>query len=313
MQNEYVEILPGVRERRNDKNSFYVVRVHYSADKNKATQEWFLKTKKGMPKASWNKEYEIDFYALSGQRIWPEFDPSIHVISPIEIKKEWNHLRSIDFGQFNPTCCLWGAVDYSDNIYIYREYYQGGRVTASDHAKAIAKLSEGESYVGTFIDPSTLAKTQSKYRDIEATDNVPYSVYEIFYDNGVECSPANNDTKAGWDRVSEYMHLREYKVEGKDVIKPKLFIFENCFHLIHEIPRYRYAMQTPLTMQKKDPDEKQIKKEDHSCDALRYLVISRPPLPVLPDVALTRIQKDIRKTIAGTKSLQVEAWGDWNS
>ena len=160
-----LETIKGLKERRNPNNSFYVARLHYTADEDKATQEWFQKTKKGMPLASWNKEYEIDFYALSGQRIWPEFDPSIHVIKPFQIPRDWNRIRGIDFGQWNPTCCLWGAVDYDGVIYIYKEYYKGGRITAAAHAREIVKMSGNEEYLATYIDPSTKAKNQRTARN----------------------------------------------------------------------------------------------------------------------------------------------------
>lgn len=311
------EIIKGLHEKRNVNNRFYVTRVHYTADPEKATLEWIEKTKAGMPKTAWQKEYEIDFYALSGQKIWPEFDPYYHVIKPFQIPKEWTRLRGIDFGQYNPTCCLWAAINYDGDVYIYQEYYQGGRITAATHAKAIAEMSRykndsgewiNEDYIATYIDPSTRAKNQSK-KEPEALDDIPYSVFEIFHDNGVDCYPANNDTRAGWDRVSEYLKLQEYK----DGLKPKLYIFENCTNLIWEIPHYRYSELSPLVAERKDPEEKQIKKRDHACDALRYLIISHLPIPDKPEKELTFLQKDLKRVLNQHKSAQVQAWAEWNT
>lgn len=308
-----LELVKGIQEWRNPKNQFYVARVHYTADPEKATEEWFKKTKKGMPKASWNKEYEIDFFALSGQRIWPEWDEKYHVVKPFDIPKEWTRIRGIDFGQYNPTCCLWGAINYDLDLYIYQEYYVGGRVTAYTHAKAIAEMSSGEEYLATYIDPSTRAKNQTKKMP-EAKDDIPYSVFEIFHDCGIFCEPANNDTRAGWDRVSDYLKLMEYKQpDGTVIKKPKLYVFENCVNLRREIPRHRYAEQSVLMAQKKNPDEKQIKKEEHSCDALRYLTVSHMPAPEKEEKPLTRIQKDIQKTLGKHKDFKIEAWSQYDT
>ncbi len=64
---------------------FQVLRLHYSSDPNKdpateAGRLWMEQAKAGMSDARWRKEYEIDYGALGGQLVFPEFDPGIHVV-----------------------------------------------------------------------------------------------------------------------------------------------------------------------------------------------------------------------------------------
>ena len=50
-------------------NGFAVLSVHYTADPDKDTLEWFEKTRKGYSEAKWRQEYEIN-YELSGSLVF---------------------------------------------------------------------------------------------------------------------------------------------------------------------------------------------------------------------------------------------------
>lgn len=66
---------------------WHVFRLHYTADRDRdpATAKgraWYALERKGMKERDWRKEYEIDFRALGGQLVFPEFDRSVHVTEP---------------------------------------------------------------------------------------------------------------------------------------------------------------------------------------------------------------------------------------
>ena len=52
-----------------NRNGFAVLSVHYTADPDKDTLEWFEKTRKGYSEAKWRQEYEIN-YELSGSLVF---------------------------------------------------------------------------------------------------------------------------------------------------------------------------------------------------------------------------------------------------
>ena len=57
---------------KNDVNRFIVCTLHYTADPSKRSKDWQAEAKAGMSPARWDKEYEIDYVALYGQRVFPE-------------------------------------------------------------------------------------------------------------------------------------------------------------------------------------------------------------------------------------------------
>jgi phage terminase large subunit len=70
----------------------------------------------------------------------------------------------------------------------------------------------------------------------------------------------------GINRVSEYFK------------SDRLKIFKSCTNLIEEVGQYKWQKLKP-GVQKNAP-EAPVKHKDHACDALRYLISSRPESPI---------------------------------
>jgi hypothetical protein len=68
--NEMNTLVPVVRNRR---NNFTVATVHYTADPDKANEEWIKLARQGMPERGWMREYEIDYSYFEGKAFFPEF------------------------------------------------------------------------------------------------------------------------------------------------------------------------------------------------------------------------------------------------
>ena len=65
-------------------------------------------------------EGDWDAYESSS---FPEFNRQVHVIEPFDIPRNWMRFRAADWGYSSPACCLWFAVDYDNNLFVYRELY----------------------------------------------------------------------------------------------------------------------------------------------------------------------------------------------
>jgi hypothetical protein len=77
----------------------------------------------------------------------------------------------------------------------------------------------------------------------------------------------NNDVKAGILRVNGMIARNELKFTT------------NCENLIKEIPQYRWAKySSSKTTDRNNPQEMPTKKDDHSMDAIRYGMMSRPEM-----------------------------------
>ena len=214
---------------------------------------------------SWVQRYLEGSWDVFEGQIWPEFNSLVHIIQPFDIPDEWKRVRSIDHGQVHPTACLWGAIDPDGNIFVYQEYYRPGIV--SDHVKEIKRMSGEEKYFETLLPPECWGKTREKEGKL-------WSIYDEYWEHGVNCVRANNEVNGGINRVGEYFKIDPERVHPLTGEKgsPALFIFKNCKNLIIEIPEYGWKDQKTEEKAKEAP--KKVK--DDACDSLRYMIMSRP-------------------------------------
>jgi hypothetical protein len=93
------------------------------------------------------------------------------------------------------------------------------------------------------------------------------SVLGLYSEYGLFFSPANNDIMAGILRVNSYIE------------RGKLKIFNTCTNTVREHLRYKFP---EITMDDdKNLDENPLKKDEHSCDATRYMMMALPDDPNL--------------------------------
>ena len=212
--------------------------------------------------------------AFQGQ-IFSDFSRNTHVVKPFVIPPEWTRFVGMDHGFRNPACALWCAVDYDGTIYVYREWYHSEHevkeiVLGSQRlgTKGLIEANGRDKIEGIWIDPSTRAN-RGKESDWDTyLDYIP-STWSLI--------PANNDVTASIDRIKTL--LKPSPRTGK----PQLFIFDSCVNLIEEIGQYRWAELMPGQESKQNLKEEPVKKDDHSVDALRYAIMSRPEAPKIED------------------------------
>lgn len=175
-----------------------------------------------------------------------------------DLRRNWGHFGMLDHGFTNPTAFLFGAFDGNGRVVIYDEYYYSNRLV-KENAVAILKRYQDHGVTPQYIvgDPST-----------QNTDPiVGHSIQSEYAQNGLSYGLANNDVKAGIERV--FSRFKENQ----------LFIARNCEKTIWELGRYRWAkFATEKTAAKNNSQEVPMKKNDHAMDALRYGIVSRPAL-----------------------------------
>lgn len=194
------------------------------------------------------------FTALHGA-IFKEFRRHIHVIDwdqfheitgKRHIPREWQKRRGMDFGFNNPTCCLWGARNRDGVWFIYDEHYRA-QASVEEHAREIQKRDWDDAqpwYGPTYSDHE--AQTINTYGKL-----------------GIHCTPAVKRQNEAIDYVRSLMMLQANE-------KPKLYILEDCRNLIRELPAWRWKEGTDG----RDPRDEPVDKNDHSCDALLYMIFS---------------------------------------
>lgn len=212
------------------------------------------------------------FVARSGL-VFPEFSPHTHVVPAMTDPppKHWTWYASVDHGLNNPTAWLWHAVAPDGTIITFDEHY-ASNMTVEEHASVVSQKNAmhgklPERYVG---DPAmkqrngvtgTSILQEYAFRGIPIiVDGVPHAV------------------SIGLEKMRQYFQVRRFP-DGRH--RPTWVITENCFNLIRELKKLRYAA---YDSSKKNYDvnrkEEVHKKDDHAFDSARYFATLLPDLRV---------------------------------
>lgn len=162
------------------------------------------------------------------------------LVAPFDLPKHWVRGYALDVG-WNKTAALWGALDKdSDILYLYSEHYQGMAEPAV-HASAIKARGEMNGY----IDPASMGGSQADGEQL----------IKLYRDEGLKLSVADNAVEAGIFDVYQRMTSGRIKI-----FKPLV------------------NLQKELSLYHRDSNGHVVKKNDHICDCLRYLVRAVPVL-----------------------------------
>lgn len=198
------------------------------------------------------KAYREGNWDIFEGQYFTEWDSNRHVCSPFPIPEHWKKFRAYDHGREKPACCYWGALDEEGRVWIYREMYVSG-LNVDQIAEEINRLSQGENYTWSVADPSIFSKSGmvDKYGGETIAQN--------FARHGIMWIPGSNRRVDGWTLMHQYLYCT-------DIQNPKMMIFGTCHNAIRTIPS--------LIHDEIRPEDIDTDGEDHSGDAIRYLLMS---------------------------------------
>ena len=186
---------------------------------------------------------------------FPEFSKATHVVDPFEVPKGWQKFRSADWGYSSPACVLWFAIDYDNNLWIYRELYTK-KITADVFARKVLELERQEYIRYGVLDASTWAKR----------GDIGPSIAETMIQTGCKWRPSDRTPRS---RISGKLEIHKRLKPSENAKKePGLRIFSTCRNLIRTLPI--------LPLDDTNPEDINTNVEDHAYDALRYGCMSRP-------------------------------------
>jgi len=186
---------------------------------------------------------------------FPEFDRELHVVEPFEVPKGWQRFRAADWGYASPACVLWFAIDYDNNVWLYRELYTQ-KITADVFARKVLMLEKDEYIRYGVLDASTWAKR----------GDVGPSIAETMIQTGCHWRPSDRTPRS---RISGKLEIhKRLKIVDEKKKEPGLRIFANCRNLLRTFPT--------LPLDDNNPEDINTHVEDHAYDALRYGCMSRP-------------------------------------
>lgn len=274
------ELMRGLRFQRNRNNPFAVLWLHYTADPERDPErlgaEWFrqkVREMGGINSSGWRREYEIDFEAQAGQRVFEQFDPRRHVVGVRTLPQWYNRYVVIDYGLRNPTAILWLAYGEGQH-FIEAEYFQAGasvresaqafhlisrELHAPDELKREVRLNDktgelenrpaleewqGRFYDDMLIDPSTIARNEAETK----------TILERFAEHGVYPGLANRAVDG-------------LKIANDWFARDKLYVMARCVNTIREVQNLVWAEHADLTLNYR---EKERDRNNHTTDCLKY-------------------------------------------
>lgn len=257
----------GLRIVKNDINRFCVVTLHYTADPVKRTPEWEREAKAGMRPAQWAKEYNIDYVALYGQRVFPEIAQNRDkiVIHEAGGYKEYGPLQpfwgGFDFGQRNPSAFITFTIE-EGVIIALDEIYEPCK-NIEDLAHKITSLPYYGQLKYIACDPTIVNQKSRTNRFGEFV-----TLGELFGEHGVKRLVPGNTDETTWVSM-----MRRHWKNPED---PTFRIRACCPNLISELENAVYSGQSDKDILTQTYKEKIEDVRNHACDAVKYFMNSRP-------------------------------------
>jgi phage terminase large subunit len=228
----------------------------------------------------WNAQWisrflDGSFDAFEGQ-IYPDFDVKIHCTIPYphfedhhhRIPEGWHIIVSLDHGVTNPTAIGLFVVDPYNRVLLIDEIYENNKPTiyyAQKIREMLVNWGVTQQHVSDWlIDPSTRGQRGMEGR----------AVIDEYADHGIFFRPANNQVQAGILQTVEYLMPDPLSEPFPNM--PSLLIHPRCKNSIRELGGYKWKPRTAAS-HVNDPEEP-LKKDDHTCDMIRYTTMTRPKI-----------------------------------
>jgi len=204
---------------------------------------------RSLPEVERKRLLEGDWDVAEGAA-FPEFSRIKHVVEPYEMPTNWPRIRMADYGYAAPSCVLWGAIDWDNNIWIYRELYEK-HLTAEQLADRILEAEQLDPVPHyTVLDSSCWNKT-----------GFGPSIAEVMMRSGVRWTPSDRN------RIQGKMEIHRRLADNPYTKEPRLRFFSTCQHIIKQV--------AGIPLSKTNSEDVDTKAEDHAYDALRYGMMTR--------------------------------------
>lgn len=212
---------------------------------------------RGTDRVWFNQEYGAEFASFVG-KIYDEFNRQTHVRGHT-YQPEWPNYIAFDWGFSNPMAAMEFQVTPSEDIYVWREYYE-----------KFKPLSEA------LYELRSRPQPDGYHVDLTFGDSAdPQSVLEV--NRSFAPCVAMPEAKQNWRQginvvkryLNEYHDGTSYDEFERPIMVPKLFIDPSCTNAIREFENYKTKESTGSIEEASKAGSAQ-KVDDHALDALRY-------------------------------------------
>lgn len=213
---------------------------------------------------------KIGAWASFAGQIYQTFNPAIHTVTHVVAPDGAQHRRAIDwgFGPENAFVCLWAYRDGMGRWVVYDEYWSTSQsLDVLDHLERIRNRWPWPDDMGN-LSPAEYSRLSQFYgttwADPSSLDNIRLANKFNF-----PIQAAANAVYEGIDCVRRHLKIYE-ALKG-----PRLIIDrKRCPNLFREMATYRWEQGTDKGLNPRDAKPVPLKRDDHACDCLRYLLFS---------------------------------------
>ena len=288
------------------------IHLHYQADTSLINDpEKLSGLRAKMTPAKWNQEMEGDAHALSGARVYPSFNRSIHVLpheeviyaDPVrKIPRRGCRYMSIDPHPRTPHAMLWVLIDHWNDWYIYRDlwpsitwgtadkvsdYTAENEFSVKDYCEYAARVEGNQFHLHN---PNRGDEEWGEIISIPGAERI-IDRYMDYAGKGFNASGEDSAAKESYAKRYERYGIQCSKpnkehAAGEDAIRtmlevryhdalqrqwPVLHISSQCEELIFELENYRYEQTRLHLLDIHDLKQRGVSARSHQIDNLRYL------------------------------------------
>jgi hypothetical protein len=253
---EIEELAKGLKAWTNPINGFRVLRIHYTVDPKRRSEEWKLAERKKYGEAEWNREQELMWESIEGKAVYGDFWDSAFHISRQALG--WNPklpvCRGWDFGLNG--ACVFAQLFPHGRLFVLREAVSKD-IAFERFVEEVARLSH-EWFPGArfieFVDPS------GRYR--MGADERTYAM--ILASRPINARQINNGALGLVERIKGVTDFLRENVKGL----PSYIVDPSCETLIRGFNGgYLYAYDNKNRL-KPEPEKNEF---SHVHDANQYL------------------------------------------
>jgi hypothetical protein len=180
-----------------------------------------------------------------------------HLVFP----REWTRVRAVDWGYVKPGVCLWFVKLPDSGRWYLEDEYVFQRTLAAEVAKEMVRRTKQRGVKVTY----TVADTA-----MWGGEGITSESYaETFARHGVPLTQADKRRVGTLDRPLGWQRLRHWLKDAPDGV-PWLTMSPECAYTARTLPA--------LVSDRHRPEDVDSDGEDHAADAVRYFVMSRPPV-----------------------------------
>lgn len=226
---------------------------HFTIDDNPHLPPEYVARLKRTYQGLWYRRFILGHWVAAAGSIYDMWDPDKHVVKTLPRMARWL-AASLDYGTTNPFDAVMIGIGIDGRMYVTNEYRYDHKRHPDQRRKTDAEYSKAlRGWMAGIRRPGEGPDAKGVQPEYVVVDPSAASFKVQLYQDGLSPYPGDNSVIDGIRTTANLL--------GSGA----LVVHDSCTDLIDEIPGYCWDDEAT-----ERGEDKPIKAEDHSCDALRY-------------------------------------------